>query len=127
MTTSCMHFTSTDLQILKHHIYEYRKGVRNLILHTMKKEEEHLATFLLQNKKISYHIEAVNEHKINVFFGHPQCVEIVRSFKGKMLNKYTPEQDFILGIMLGYGRDQQFDRYLKRIEELRQHKATATS
>lgn len=31
----------------------------------------------------------------------------------KHLSDYTPEEDFILGTMLGYDRVQQCDRYLK--------------
>ena len=115
---------SADIQILKHHIYEYKKGVRNLILHTMKKEEVQTAEIILKNKKIDYHIEEVTQQKINIFLGDPKCIEIICSFNGKTLDRYTPEQDFMLGIMLGYDRSQQFDRYIKRVSEKKARKIT---
>ena len=102
------------MQILLHHIYEYKKGLRNLVLHTMSKNEQHLAEGLLNRKKIHYRIQDVNTRKINVFFGKEQCVEIVKSFSNKSLSDFSDEEDFILGIMLGYDRTQQCDRYIKR-------------
>ncbi len=47
-----------------------------------------------------------------MFFGAPECLEIVRRIGKFDLSRYTPEEDFILGIMLGYGRRQQCTRYL---------------
>ena len=35
----------------------------------------------------------------------------------KIGNELTPEQDFMLGIMLGYSREQQYTRYLKQINK----------
>ena len=113
---SCTDFQSADMQILKHHIYEYKKGVRNMVLHTMSKAEQEIARYLLKMKNISFWIVEVNDKKINVFFGNPECIKIVRSFKGKPLNELTPEQDFMLGIMLGYDRKDQFKRYLQMTE-----------
>ncbi|NLF41588.1 MAG: DUF2023 family protein, partial [Bacteroidales bacterium] len=47
-----------------------------------------------------------------VFFGAKDCVEVVKTFVQKKLNELTPEQDFMLGIMLGYDRLKQCGRYL---------------
>lgn len=55
----------------------------------------------------------MNNEKINVFFGAKDCVDVVKTFVSKKLNELTPEQDFILGIMLGYDRLKQCERYLK--------------
>lgn len=41
---------------------------------------------------------------MNLFFGLRTCVEIVASFGNRKVNEYIPEEDFILGIMLGYER-----------------------
>lgn len=41
-----------------------------------------------------------------------KCVDVVKTFSPK-LNELTAEQDFILGIMLGYDRVKQCERYLK--------------
>jgi hypothetical protein len=102
------------MQVLKHHVYEYKKGIRNMMLHTMRRAEKEKFIFFLQLKAVHFWISDVNEAKINVFFGNPECVEIVKSFQFDTLNELTPEQDFILGIMLGYGREQQCIRYLKQ-------------
>lgn len=99
------------MQVLKHHVYEYKKGIRNMVLHTMKSTEKEKAIFFLQMKDVHFWISEVNKFKINIFFGNPECV---KSFQAKLLNKLTPEQDFILGIMLGYNREQQYSRYLKQ-------------
>ncbi len=114
MKIPCTDYKSGDMQIFLHHIYEFKKGLRNLVLHTMSKEEQYLAENLLNKKGIYYKIQNINERKINVFFGKTQCVKIVESFGNKSLTAITDEQDFILGIMLGYDRTQQCDRYIKR-------------
>ncbi|MBN2167288.1 MAG: DUF2023 family protein [Marinilabiliaceae bacterium] len=111
---NCKYFQSADMQVLKHHIYEYKKGIRNMVLHTMKRNEKKKAIYLLNMKAVHFWISEVNETKINIFFGNPECVEIVKSFRVESLNKLTPEQDFMLGIMLGYSREQQYSRYLKQ-------------
>ncbi|MCD8493394.1 MAG: DUF2023 family protein [Geovibrio sp.] len=47
------------------------------------------------------------------FSGMKNCVNVVKQF-GVSLNKLTDEQDFILGVMLGYDRILQCKRYLSR-------------
>ncbi len=102
------------MRVLAHHIYEYRKGLRHLVLHTMKSEEREAAEHKLQQFEVEYMVVPVTERKINIFFGRRECVEVVRSFGGLPLNKLTAEQDFILGIMLGYDRVAQCSRFLMR-------------
>ncbi len=106
-----------DLKILNHHIYEFRKGLRNLVLHTIPMWLLHWATERLQRDGISYVVRPVNPGKVNIFFGEEHCVNVIASFGEKPLNQYTPEEDFILGIMLGYGRLAQCARYLDRREK----------
>ena len=117
MKYNCQDFQSPDMQVLKHHVYEYKKGIRNMVLHTMKRAEKDKAIQFLENRKVHFWIFEVNENKINIFFGNPDCVEIVKTFEAESLNELTPEQDFILGIMLGYSREQQYKRYLKQINK----------
>ncbi|HOR46077.1 MAG TPA: DUF2023 family protein [Spirochaetota bacterium] len=38
-------------------------------------------------------------------------MDIIKLFGNKPLNEYSPEEDFILGIMLGYGMIPQCARY----------------
>lgn len=109
---------STDFRILCHHIYEYRKGLRSLVLHTMGIDERDQVECFLERRGIAYCIREVGDTKINVFFGKPDCVEIVRQFRSPALNELSNEEDFMLGIMLGYDRMAQCARYLKRQRQL---------
>ena len=102
------------MNVFNHHLYEYKRGLRNLILHTTKMPDRDYMEKRLQDENIDYLITKVNSSKINVFFGHRLCIEVVKSFNITALNKLTDEQDFILGIMLGYDRLKQCNRYLKR-------------
>ena len=58
----------------------------------------------------TYVINEVNDKNINVFFGNKDCIKVVSTFD-KKLYKLTPEQDFMLGIMLGYDKILQCKRY----------------
>jgi hypothetical protein len=102
------------MQVFVHHLYEYKKGLRNLILHTTKAEHEEAIVRKLESNQIDYLIQHIGEHKINVFFGAKDCVDVMSNFVHKSLTNLTDEEDFILGIMLGYDRLKQCERYLKR-------------
>lgn len=102
-----------DLRVFNHHIYEYKKGIRNLILTTEKAKYRNSIENKLNKESIDYVIHEIAGNKINVYFGEKSCVNVVKTLNPK-LNELTPEQDFILGIMLGYDRVKQCDRYLKR-------------
>ena len=96
-----------------HHLYEYEKGLRDLILHTTDAALMTLILHRLKRRGVAYQIYRLDNGRVNVFFGSADCVAIVRGFAKKNLSDYTPEEDFILGIMLGYSRQKQFQRYLK--------------
>lgn len=102
------------MKVLCHHIYEYKKGLRNLVLHTMSCNDIKEAEEKLFRHDIAYFIQYVTPHKANIFFGKAQCVQIIQSFCNKSLTHFTNEEDFILGIMLGYDRMQQCERYINR-------------
>jgi hypothetical protein fulcA4_08339 len=102
-----------ELRVFSHHIYEYKKGLRSLILTTEKEANRKIITDRLERENISYLIQNVDEKKINVFFGNPDSINVIKSFNQPKLNEYTPEQDFILGTLLGYDKIQQCQRYLK--------------
>ena len=99
------------MQVFLHHIYEYQKGLRNLILHTLSKNLESQAVCRLEKLNIPYFVQNVSDSKINLFFGNKNCIDIIKLFGNKPLNEYSPEEDFILGIMLGYGMIPQCARY----------------
>lgn len=109
-----MNHDHSGMQVFLHHIYEFRKGLRNLVLYTGTDEERETVERRLQRGNIDYMVQPVGTGKINVFFGNPACVAIVRRFAGKPLNDLTPEEDFMLGIMLGYDRIQQCIRFSAR-------------
>lgn len=104
---------SNDLKVFHHHIYEYKKGIRNLILATEKSIHRKVIEDRLNNEKIDFVIQEFSKDKINVFFGAEDCVKVVKTFVDRKLNELSPEQDFMLGIMLGYDRLKQCERYLK--------------
>lgn len=91
-----------------------KKGLRNLILTTEKISNKDYITARLEKEKIPYIIHPAGERTINVFFGNEDCIKVVATFD-KHLNKLSNEQDFMLGIMLGYDKILQCQRYLKRL------------
>ena len=80
------------------------------------------------NDGATYEIDNTREHvlslireqpyfwddKVNLYFGKRSCLDAVQTFVDKPLNKLTPEEDFMLGIMLGYDISMQCERYCKR-------------
>ena len=101
-----------DLRVFHHHIYEFKKGIRNLILTTEKSKYRQYIQNRLNNEHIDYLIHDIKQDKINVYFGEKNCVDVIKTFNPK-LNELSAEQDFMLGIMLGYDRVKQCERYLK--------------
>ena len=106
------------MKVFCHHIYEYKKGLRNLILHTMAASDVEPALKKLNANNIHYIVQQVTAQKVNVFFGTKECVEVIRCFCRKKLNELSPEEDFILGTLLGYNQVVQCTRYLKNKKEV---------
>ena len=102
------------MKVFLHHIYEYRKGLRNLILHTTCRSSQDDIIKKLKGEHIAYVIYPVGKDRINIFFGAVDCIDVIRSIGKNDLSKYNAEEDFILGIMLGYDRLKQCERYLKK-------------
>lgn len=105
------------LKVFNHHVYEYRKGLRNLALQTLPSEHEPWGSARLDQLGIDYLIYMAGKQNINVFLGDSECLDVIRQIGKFDLSRYTPEEDFILGIMLGYGRRQQCVRYLAQHRE----------
>lgn len=99
---------------LVHRLYEYRKGVRRLFMMTMTAQEAGAVVDRLRHEGIPHHAQPVNPRKVNVFFGRGPCVDVVRRVVVKPLCRLTPEEDFILGTLLGYDGEQQCERFLNR-------------
>jgi len=103
------------MEVFYHNIYEYQKGLRDLSLCTLKQNHRLKVEERLKKENIPYLIHDIGEEKINVYFGKEDCIRIIKSFNKVSLYELTPEQDFILGIMLGYNRLMQCERYLKHL------------
>ncbi len=105
-----------DISLLANYIYEFNKGIRNLVLHTIHIDSKEEAVNLLKRNSISYIFYKVTEEKINLFFGNKECLKVIQSFGKKSLNEFSLEEDFILGTMLGYDSVVQCKRYISRLK-----------
>ncbi len=103
----------SSMKLYMHNIYEFQKGVRNLVLCTMCPTCATLVCERLDRLGIGYVIQEITPEKVNLFFGNEYCLDVVRSFVHKPLNKLTAEEDFILGAMLGYDIARQCQRYCR--------------
>jgi hypothetical protein len=106
-----------QMKIFYLYIYEFQKGMRNLVLQTMHSQFRPMVEEKLRKSNISYLIHDISDTKINVYFGDPFCVATVKSFNKTNLSKLTHEEDFILGTMLGYDISHQCKRFLERARE----------
>ncbi len=104
----------TDMKVLCNHIYEYKKGVRQMVLFTFNRKYEKYALNRLQRQNISYIIQPIGNDRINLFFGRKECLDAIRLIVTRPLNQLSPEEDFILGAMLGYDICSQCERFCER-------------
>ena len=104
----------TELKVLINHIYELHKGVRKMVLFTCNKKFGPLAVKRLESQGFPYLIQPAGQQNVNVYFGRRECLEAIRLFVTRPLNQLTPEEDFILGAMLGYDICAQCERYCQR-------------
>lgn len=103
---------TTSQTLLFHHLYEIRKGVRQLVMLTLPVEEVPTIVARLNLDSVAYFLQPVGATKANLFFGRGFWVETARRIVRKPLAQLSPEEDFILGTLLGYDREQQCQRYL---------------
>lgn len=104
----------TDMKVLMNHIYEFKKGVRQMVLFTFNKKYEEFAITRLQHQRIHYLVQPLGNDRLNLFFGKKECLDAIRLMVTRPLNQLTPEEDFILGAMLGYDICAQCERYCER-------------
>ena len=108
----------SEIRVLMNHIYEYKKGVRRMILFTCNRRFEQQACRRLCNQSIDYVLQPAGKDNVNVYFGRRECLDAIRLFVTRPLNELSPEEDFILGAMLGYDICAQCERYLQFYEHL---------
>ena len=102
------------LKVLMNHIYELQKGVRQMVLFTCDKRYGDQTVERLESQGIPYVLQPAGQKNLNVYFGRRECLEAIRLIVTRPLNQLTPEEDFILGTMLGYDLCAQCERYRKR-------------
>ena len=89
-----------------------------MILCTLSGKLEDKVKARLQKNNISYMIQKLENGKINVFFGNDECLQVASKIcKDKPLNKLSAEEDFMLGVLLGYSVSEQCRRYCKKRNE----------
>ena len=103
-----------SLKLFMHQIYEFRKGVRQLVLCTMCTDCAKIMRDRLDDLHIDYLEQPVTTNKVNLYFGNKVCLDVVKTFIHKSMNALTPAEDFMLGTMLGYDLAGQCVRFCKR-------------
>jgi hypothetical protein len=59
------------MKVLMNHIYEFNKGVRQMVLFTCKKKYGQLAVDRLESQGIPYVLQPAGQQNLNVYFGRP--------------------------------------------------------
>jgi len=91
-----------------------------MVLCTLSADVEDKVKLRLERNGISYMIQHLKNGNINVFFGKEECLSVIRKIcKGKMLNELSDEEDFMLGILLGYSISEQCRRYCKKQKKMK--------
>ena len=106
-----------ELKVFLNHVYEFKKGVRQMVLYTMNKKYEEFAINRLARQDISYFIQPAGKNSINLFFGKGECIDAVKHLISCPLYELSPEKDFILGAMLGYNICDQCKRYCDQVNK----------
>ena len=103
-----------ELSVFFHMLYELNKGLRSLALLTTPTENKELIEERLEKCGYESITEELKSGYINIFFGNSEPIKVLKKFKKQSLKEYTAEEDFILGILLGYNTQQQCKIYLTR-------------
>ena len=70
-----MELNPADLKVFLNHIYEFKKGVRRMVLYTTNKKYEDFAVKRLANQRIKFIVQQVDDERINLFFGCDECID----------------------------------------------------
>ena len=83
----------SEIRVLMNHIYEYKKGVRRMILFTCNRRFEQQACRRLCNQSIDYVLQPAGKDNVNVYFGRRECLDAIRLFVTRPLNELSPEEE----------------------------------
>ena len=104
-----------ELKVFLNHIYEYKKGVRQMVLYTTNKKYETFAVNRLKSQRIPFVIQPVDEERINLFFGKAECINAIRLMVTRPLNLLSPEEDFIFFWIRYFDLDCDYSEYINMI------------
>lgn len=107
---------ATMKTLLPQYLYELGRGVRQLFLLTMTPHEAEAVLARLNREGIASYLQPVSDLKVNLYFGNPQFVAVARRIAVRPLCQLSAEEDFMLGTLLGYDREQQCRRYIGRLD-----------
>ena len=82
----------SEMRVLMNHIYEYKKGVRRMILFTCNRRFEQQVCHRLCRQSIDYVVQPAGKENVNVYFGRRECLDAIRLFVTRPLNELSPEQ-----------------------------------
>ena len=77
----------SEMKVLMNHIYEYKKGVRRMILFTCNRRFEQQACHRLCRQSIDYVVQPAGKENVNVYFGRRECLDAIRLFVTRPLNE----------------------------------------
>ena len=118
MAVTPINTANKNLAVLNEQIYGYKHGIRSLALQTESMSDKDVIEKRLKRDDLNYFLSpAIKGNNLNVFFGDKACVDVIKSFKQPDFSKFTPEQDFIMGVLLGYDKTKQCERYLQKKEK----------
>jgi len=94
---------------------------------TMTKDASASVVARLVREGVAHYVHEACPTKLNVVFGRPAAVAAAQRFLTGPLCDLSPEHDFMLGILLGYDREQQCVRYLERAAKADGERAQSAS
>lgn len=105
----------SNLKVFLNYIYELKKGIRKMALFTTNRRYRDFAVQRLDSQKIDYVLQEVSgSNNINIYFGASECMDVIRIMVDRPLHLLSPEEDFMLGAMLGYDISVQCRRFCDR-------------
>ncbi len=110
------HVRTPMISLLPQYLYELGKGVRQLFMLTMTPREAQAVQARLDRDGIAFYRQRVSEEKVNLYFGNAQFVAVAQRLAIRPVCQLSAEEDFILGTLLGYDREQQCRRYLGKLD-----------
>lgn len=110
------HVRTPMISLLPQYLYELGKGVRQLFMLTMTPREAQAVQARLDRDGIAFYRQKVSEEKVNLYFGNAQFVAVAQRLAIRPVCQLSAEEDFILGTLLGYDREQQCRRYLGKLD-----------